>query len=377
MSLKQTPPATTDINELAQFFSYKPRQVKSLWSVFQQYATGKPGSDGSASMTQQDFVRCLSPTEDYQKKYQHELATLFLVAASRLPVNAEDTQELRLSFADFVAFHNVMTKPNAEYEVAFRLYNPERRADVFLPQFKHIFKHTPCNSHVSLQSDVIKPYFQAHGDEEKQSLSYAEFSQLLSRMPHERIRQNFDRYDTAHTGSITLAQLSTMITDLASNRVSDVLATKLDRVADLSQQRVSYPTTQALFNVILNADLVQAVVETATSFDNKKPVTKADLLKAEKSLLKRSFFTPLELDVLFSLATKEKDGAVICGDQVRCLWKRVGKFHDTQHDDEVGWGMAIFKKMYAFGLGSIAGAIGATVVYPIGPFLFTFASTRI
>ena len=84
-----------------------------------------------------------------------------------------------LSLQDFVALHDLLNKPNAEYLVAFRLFDVQNRGKVSRDEFVQVWKSHVPEGHFTFdvaKSDTLKLYF---GDKHDRKVGFEEFSQLL------------------------------------------------------------------------------------------------------------------------------------------------------------------------------------------------------
>merc|ERR1711892_1212688 len=87
-----------------------------------------------------------------------------------------------------------------------------------------------------------------------------------------------------------------------------------------------------------------------------------------------SQITPLEIDVLFVLCDLlHQTGKVMYSDfqeiapeqYMKQVTRRITEIKAVEHPEDRSNFMVVLESLYRFGLGSIAGACGATAVYPI------------
>jgi len=98
--------------------------------------------------------------------------------------------------------------------------------------------------------------------------------------------------------------------------------------------------------------------------------TREQLVNVSRSMTRFSRFSPLEFDLLFHFASLEnKTGKYHYDDFEKLLDpqfdQRSAQPAARVHEPKRGFFASIFKSSYSFALGSVAGAIGATAVYPI------------
>ena len=121
-------------------------------------------------------------------------------------------------------------------------------------------------------------------------------------------------------------------------------------------------------------DLVRYLAQKASEQTRDKTFTKADFLAALNRYSRFSVFTPMEVDIIFHLAglkTNISSRLTVRDLDEMCIPQSViqksaetKQQHRQAKKDETVWVKAL-RQVYNFALGSVAGAIGATVVYPI------------
>lgn len=97
-------------------------------------------------------------------------------------VDQDSTGEI--TFTQFVLFHDLLRKPHAEYEIAFRLFTSSRQSgklglDEFLAGWK---QYTPDGDVMldTLKSELLNLYFGLDKDgKPTKKITFEEFSQLL------------------------------------------------------------------------------------------------------------------------------------------------------------------------------------------------------
>ncbi|CAG8765942.1 11492_t:CDS:1, partial [Racocetra persica] len=154
--------------------------------VFARFASVE--IDGQKYMNQDDFVSAIAPGEDYKKIQKEQFGILFRIA--------DNGKKGLISFQDFVIFENLLSKPDAEYEIAFRLFDVEGKGKITIEQFKNILfsNVTPDSIPFDFDCDWLKLYV-GSAPEKKHELAYEEFTQLLKGLQAERLRQEFKFYD--------------------------------------------------------------------------------------------------------------------------------------------------------------------------------------
>ncbi|CAO3672716.1 unnamed protein product [Rhizopus stolonifer] len=310
--------------------------------VFQKHASLEKNNEKVIS--RDDFLSAIAPTETFEKVQKTQYELLYRLADR----NTKDW----ITLDDFLIFQDLISKPDAEYEVAFRLFDVQGKGEVSLEEFKQVLSsHQPFD----FNYDWLKLY--------GPTFNYQEFSQVIRGVQDERVRQEFKQYDKESTGYILPEDFQRIILGLAKHKISEDAIDQLPTLCNLySKTKVSFASVMAFYHVIKNLDRVQAVIESTA----EKKVTKADFLKQAHETSRYTSFTPMEVDILFHFAGV--DDVLTSKDFNRILdssrWTYV---ESTEFPVEKKRGALwqVVESAYSFTLGSIAGAIGATAVYPI------------
>ncbi|CEI93323.1 hypothetical protein RMCBS344292_07562 [Rhizopus microsporus] len=333
--------------------------------AFQKYASVE--KDNEKVMSKEDFLAAIAPQEDF-KKIQREQYELLYKLADR-------NNKGSVTFDDFVIFQDLLSKPDAEYEVAFRIFDVNGTGKVTFDQFKQVLSsHMPSDAvPFDFDCDWLKLYIGSK--EGHHELSYQEFAQLIKGLQGERLRQEFKHYDKDQTGYILPEDFKKIILDVAKHKLSDDVIDHLPTLCNLySGNKISFSSVVAFHNVIRNIDMVESVIRKAIDASKDKKITKADFLKHAHEASRYTAFTPMEVDVVFHFAGVDDDSGVLgLEDFARVLDPRWTQSRSTEQivlPEEKAvqkrgalWQLA--ESAYSFTLGSVAGAIGATAVYPI------------
>lgn len=341
-------------------------------AAFNKYASIE--ENGQKYLSVDDFVNAIAPeNEDYHKIQRYSYAVLFQVA--------DRSKQGKVSSTDWEAFEQLLDKPDAEYEIAFRLFDQQGTGQVDFSKFVEMYNTHKSSS--SLPFDWNSKWASLYlGDKsQRHTLSYHQFSQMLAGLLGERVRQAFQHFDPTNTGYILPEQFQSIITSSASHKLSDNLLSSLHTLCNVgNSQKVSYATVRAFLNIIHQTDMVDIIVSKATSNSKDGFITRQDFIDEAARSTKFSLFTPLEVDVLFHFASlSNKSGRLTVDDFRRVFdpsWQDpyVTYQKNTQIKVEAAKNAFIdphsflgevFESLYNFTLGAIAGSFGATVVYPI------------
>lgn len=352
--------------------------VEQYRKAFNKHASLEAGND--RFMTKDDFLAAIAPGEDFAKIKREQYGLLYKIAAT--------SDQDRISFNDFVIFQNLLSKPDAEYEVAFRLFDVNNTGKITYDQFKQVLSSNLPSDAVPFDFDCDWLKLYIGNKEGHYQLTYEEFSQLLKGLQGERLRQEFKHYDQKQTGYISTEHFKRIILDIAQHKLSDLVIDHLPTLCNLyatgSGTTISFSNMVAFHNVIRNIDMVELVIRRAIAANQENAITKQDFLSQAAKTSRYSLFTPMEADIIFHFAAVDSNGSgrLSLDDFEKILdprWRpitqqeqqRLSELGSQQkvatggEKEKHGFLWEVVGNMYSFTLGSIAGAVGATAVYPI------------
>ncbi|KAH8271254.1 hypothetical protein KR018_003749, partial [Drosophila ironensis] len=347
--------------------------TEKLREVFQKYASIE--KNGEHYMTSEDFVRKFLGLFE-ESAFNDESVRL-------LAGIADTSKDGLISFSEFQAFEGLLCTPDALYRTAFQLFDRQGNGTVSYADFADVVQKTELHSKIpfSLDGPFIKRYF---GEKKQRLINYAEFTQLLHDFHEEHAMEAFRSKDPTGTGFISPLDFQDIIVKVKRHLLTPDVKDNLVSVTE--GHKVSFPYFMAFTSLLNNMELMKQIYLQATQGSRIDMVTKDQILQAAQPL---SQITPLEVDILFHLA-----GAV----HQAGWWKRRRKItpsrqviridysdlsniapeHYTKHithrladikavespADRSAF-IQVLESSYRFTLGSFAGAVGATVVYPI------------
>ncbi|NWW96705.1 CMC1 protein, partial [Rhynochetos jubatus] len=327
-----------------------------------QYASVE--KDGEHYMTPEDFV------QKYLGLYtdpRYNPKTVQLVAGV-----ADQTKDGLISYQEFLAFESVLCTPDAIFIVAFQLFDKSGNGEVTFANVKEIFEQTITHLQIPFNWDCefIRLHF---GHNRKKHLNYSEFTQFLQELQSEHARQAFALKDKNKSGMITGLDFSDIMVTLRSHMLTPFVEENLVSVAGGTVSRqVSFSFFNAFNDLLNNMDLVRKIYSNIAGTRKDVEVTKEEFTH---SAIRFGQVTPLEIDILYQLADLYSvTGRLTLADIERiaplaegALPYNLAELQRQQSFGELGrpiW-LQVAESAYRFTLGSIAGAVGATAVYPI------------
>ncbi|KAK0269873.1 mitochondrial aspartate-glutamate transporter agc1 [Friedmanniomyces endolithicus] len=329
--------------------------------------------EGELYMSEKEFVDAIAPEgEDYHKIKREQYSLLFSIA--------DRNHNGRISIQDWSVFNNLLAKPDAEYDIAFRLFADPATGQVDFSSFKESYARNKTSNTIPFNwdSDWAKLYL--GGKRHRHSMTYPQFAQMLRGLQGERVRQAFLHFDQNDDGYIDPEDFQRIIQETAAHKLSDHLLTNLPTLCNISPgSKISYANVRAFQNVIREMDLVELVIRNAINKSDDGKITRVDFLNEAARITRFTLFTPMEADILFHFASLDQpSGRLGLLDFARVL---DASWHHTGADLDAPTGITaaaekavassetfahdLLVSAHHFGLGAIAGAFGAFMVYPI------------
>jgi len=335
---------------------------EKLKEIFDKYASVE--QNGERFMTPDDFVRNylgIYKSENYNPKTVYLLGSIL-----------DTSKDGLISFMEFQAFEAVLCRPDALYITAFQLFDTNGSGTITFDEFEEIIKHTTLHNEIpfNFASEFLRLHF---GKDKQREINYAEFTQLLHDFHEEHAIQAFQKYDKNKNGSISAMDFNNIMISVKSHLLSeDVKRNLVAAAGGTAGHQVSFPYFMAFNTLLNNMELVKKVYLNFTKNNAGLEVTKEEFLYAAQQM---SQITPLEVDVLFQLAgfIHADTGRITYDDleliaphrPTKFLSRPFAEMKAVKSPAERSIGIQILESVYRFTLGSIAGAAGATVVYPI------------
>ncbi|KAJ8267539.1 hypothetical protein COCON_G00127110 [Conger conger] len=331
-----------------------------LKSIFLKYASIQKNEEHF--MSPEDFVS--------RFLYVHTGVRLSQEAVVLLAGVVDQTKDGLISFQEFLAFESVLCSPDALFMVAFQLFDKTGNGVATFDDVKQVFGQTTIHQHIPFNWD--SEFMQLHfGKERKKHLSYGEFTQFLLEMQLEHARQAFIQRDKARTGTITALDFRDIMVTIRPHMLTPFVEESLVAVAGGgTSHQVSFSYFNGFNSLLNNMELIKKIYTTLAGSRKDIEVTKEEFIIAAQRF---GQVTPMEVDILFHLADlSEPRGRVGLVDIERIAPLEEGSLPYNLAEKQQSSGdpsrsilIQAAESAYRFSLGSVAGAVGATAVYPI------------
>jgi len=265
----------------------------------------------------------------------------------------------KVSLNDWGTFENLLAKPDAEYEIAFRLFDVNKTGTVKHEDLRKLYEMNKGPETIPFDWNCEWASLYSGGRKRRHDLTYPQFSQMLRGLQGERIRQAFHFFDKDGDGYIEPEDFQRIILQTARHKLSDHLLENLHTLCNISAgSKISYANVRAFQNIIKEMDLVELI----------------DFLNEAARIARFSLYTPMEADILFHFASlDEPSGRLGLNDFAKVLdasWQApIYNAINTSTEKVKAAGGSILhnvlESVHHFALGSLAGAFGAFMVYPI------------
>uniref|UniRef100_A0A8C8K290 EF-hand domain-containing protein n=1 Tax=Oncorhynchus tshawytscha TaxID=74940 RepID=A0A8C8K290_ONCTS len=321
-------------------------------------------ADGEKLMTPGDFVQKYL---GLHTQIHHNPKTVQLIAGV-----ADTTKDGLISFQEFLAFESALCVPDALFIVVFQLFNKTGTGDISFENVRDIFSQTTVHHHIPFNWDCefICLHF---GHDRKKSLGYLEFTQFLQELQLEHARQAFAQKDKNKSGTISAMDFSDIMATIRHHMLTVFVEENLVSAAGGSTSHmVSFSYFNAFNALLNNMELIRKIYSTLAGTRKDTQVTQEEFAHAAN---KFGQVSPMEIEILYQLSGLHSHfGCLNFADIERIAPLEEGAlpYHlaelqkrQSQGDGSRSVLLQAAESAYRFSLGSIAGAMGATAVYPI------------
>uniref|UniRef100_A0A8C8MN78 EF-hand domain-containing protein n=1 Tax=Oncorhynchus tshawytscha TaxID=74940 RepID=A0A8C8MN78_ONCTS len=319
---------------------------------------------GEKLMTPGDFVQKYL---GLHTQIHHNPKTVQLIAGV-----ADTTKDGLISFQEFLAFESALCVPDALFIVVFQLFNKTGTGDISFENVRDIFSQTTVHHHIPFNWDCefICLHF---GHDRKKSLGYLEFTQFLQELQLEHARQAFAQKDKNKSGTISAMDFSDIMATIRHHMLTVFVEENLVSAAGGSTSHmVSFSYFNAFNALLNNMELIRKIYSTLAGTRKDTQVTQEEFAHAAN---KFGQVSPMEIEILYQLSGLHSHfGCLNFADIERIAPLEEGAlpYHlaelqkrQSQGDGSRSVLLQAAESAYRFSLGSIAGAMGATAVYPI------------
>uniref|UniRef100_A0A8C7HLV4 Solute carrier family 25 member 12 n=1 Tax=Oncorhynchus kisutch TaxID=8019 RepID=A0A8C7HLV4_ONCKI len=334
----------------------------ALRTIFLKYASVV--ENGVRYMSPRDFVQNFLGLHNQP---DHNRKTVQLIAGV-----ADTSKDGLISFQEFLAFESILCVPDALFIVAFQLFDKTGTGDISFANVRDIFSQTTVHHHIPFNWDCefIRLHF---GSDRKKNLSYLEFTQFLQELQLEHARQAFAQKDKSKSGTISAMDFSDIMATIRHHMLTPFVEENLVSAAGGSTSHmVSFSYFNAFNALLNNMELIRKVYSTLAGPYKDTLVTKEEFVSAAN---KFGQINPMEIDILYQLSgLYAHSGKLNLADIERIAPLEEGAlpYHLAEIQRQQAHGdphrsvlLQAAESAYRFGLGALAGATGATAVYPI------------
>lgn len=354
--------------------------------IFHQFATYNEEAKESV-LTLSSFSDILSPFDSDIPKEAYGL--LYLVA--------DDQKRGFINQDDWTKFITTLTSVDGEFKILYQFISGSALLQNKLTYDRCIEVLNKLNKSIDVnyQQKLLKlnwaylnRFFEPNG-----SIQYNDFVVLINYLPVTKLIGNFEVL-AGKRGTITNEELLHLLSTNLNHKLSSRLKGNLGNITEFFApgQQNAYTLSNVLFvyNTLSKVDLINEVIANSPPTKGDKDdilVNKLELYAhLNDHLLKSSNFQPVlitEIDLLFHIINRKSDDNIPRKELILFLNPNFNNNKQTLYlmfdhpksahpsglkfgDDTDNFSLyPIFDSLYSFFLGSIAGCIGATVVYPI------------
>ncbi|CCM00026.1 uncharacterized protein FIBRA_02052 [Fibroporia radiculosa] len=318
--------------------------------------------DGQKFLNSEQFVNAIAPSGDMMKIGRAQYAILFRVA--------DASKRGLVSWEDFVVFETLLKRPDADYWIAFQYFDVDDSGTITYDEFQNVFKANvgPDAIPFDFDCDWVKLYLGTKNGHHV--LGYNEFTQLMKGLQGERLRQAFRYLDKDQDGFIRPEQFKRIILEIAGHKLSDAVIERLPTLTVISPGgRISYSEVVAFHNTVREMDIIERIIREAIAKSKDGRIDQSDFLNHCETSTRYSLFTPMEASIIFHFAGRGNASQRLSLMDFASLldprWKAPLEREEKETTSAKSLLHGVAHSVYNFVQGGMAGAFGATIVYPI------------
>eukprot|EP01113_Clastostelium_recurvatum_P009950 TRINITY_DN1485_c0_g1_i3.p1 TRINITY_DN1485_c0_g1~~TRINITY_DN1485_c0_g1_i3.p1 ORF type:complete len:746 (-),score=212.22 TRINITY_DN1485_c0_g1_i3:70-2307(-) len=344
-------------------------------SLFDKYASVDKA--GVRYLTPDDFLKAVTSVDSPNAKSADTRMRDIDVDKFRVLFRLADTDKTGLiTFEEFQSFQTLLTRPDADYMLAFRLFDKDSDGTISRSEFKQVVSTTLSDRSIpyDFDSELMQMYFGKNNE-----LTYQQFTQLLKDVQQDRVRQEFRYYDKNSSGYVPADKFAKILSSVRLRTIPAHIKDNLTTVADLNkgtphEGQVSYGQFTACNGLLLHIPSYGRVLRAAVQKSGRGAVTKEEFLREAHNSTSIEI-TPMEVDLIFHLFGADKEGKLTIRNFEESSQSPVfaGRSVTGGKGDMVvpaaharkTVGQQTIEAIENFALGAVAGAVGASAVYPI------------
>ncbi|KAG7767291.1 hypothetical protein KL946_001390 [Ogataea haglerorum] len=352
----------------------------SLSTIFEQFSKQYSDLDTQEKVLKfEDFVNVLRNQE--RPNLSRVTSFLSIDSFGLLYLIADHEKKGYLTESDFQKFSkellNVQTNTEESPKLLFKLfklfekdfYNErETLQEIKTDRFLDILAN--LNQTIKTSSDIepVKKYLE---ENKLEKLTPADFSALIEKLPLIKLDEKFKQL--SQDDRIDIANFRNIVNEIFHSRLPDDILSRIESFSEANfGSRLSLSDSETVIKLLKDLpSLNYAIYEqisTGQYNNTNKLISKDEFYRFAKSRVAGSL-TEEEASLFFKwnlqlLQQQDRTSAIKSGDMLAILTDDLIKSRESS--DIVPFSFyPILNSAYSFLLGSVAGAIGATVVYPI------------
>ncbi|KAI3383104.1 hypothetical protein SNEBB_006679 [Seison nebaliae] len=308
--------STDDVSNILTRIDYENEEdIERLRTIFLKYSTYQDENDDWMINVEDFFNRFLGVVQ-YGEDKKINRQTLKILSRT---VNCNE--DGYISFDEFKNFEQLLSRPDAIFEIAFRLFDIDRSQSISFEEFKRVLSHTNLHSlyPFNFSSEFVHLHF-GEGNNLRR-LRYKGFTQLLVDLHEEHSIQAFRRVllenrqldNTSY--SISSEQLHDLLIKSQPHLMSDWLSenlTELNCPTDGKDEddQVSFVWYFSLISLLRNTELLRRIFERSFKSENFSGIDDYSIKKDDflSCALQFPQISPLQIDILFRIAQLRRTG---------------------------------------------------------------------
>ncbi|KAJ8324387.1 hypothetical protein BDV3_005152 [Batrachochytrium dendrobatidis] len=308
---------------------------------------------GEKYLSSHEFCQAIQP--------EHGLFPLSTDHAMLLFNVADPTCRGAVSEQEYLDFYALLSSPHGEFEILSRLIKPGKSHQVTLNGIKtFLTKHrNPLATPLEYGSETLQHY--CAGIPADRNLTLSEVGEIVKALQHDLLRLEYKRRDPKNTGKISGESFCQLINVTLKHRMSARLLENFPT----SFTHATFAEVVALNSVLSKLDIIRKIVDTTVAASPDNSITQKSFSQTASKMLTYDSISPLEVDIIFRSLGASANSHLAPSLFDPLFNPSYRTIVPNAEPIRLSVPMEIAKSTYNFSLGAIAGAIGATFVYPI------------